>query len=144
VDEAIRSRFHLIPFTVTVPEAERDRQLDEKLKAEYPAILAWMIEGCLEWQEQGLNPPDTVRKATDAYLANEDNISTWISERCILGGQHYATLVDLYASWKKWAEINGEFPGSRKQLVNALDARSGLVRKEQTTTGRAGWQGNGV
>jgi P4 family phage/plasmid primase-like protien len=140
VDVAIRSRFHLIPFTVTIPEPERDKQLDEKLKAEYPAIYAWMIEGCLAWQKQGLNPPAKVRRATEAYLANEDTVSTWIRERCTLGVQNYATLLDLYGSFKAWAETNGEAPGPSKELAKVLDARDDLVRKEDRN-GRAGWQG---
>ena len=141
VDVAIRSRFHLIPFIVTILEPERDKRLDEKLKAEYPSIYAWMIEGCLKWQREGLNPPANVRAATEAYLANEDNISTWIRECCTLGVEQYATLVDLYASWKAWCETNGEFSGPRKQLAKALDARGGLTRQEQARTGRAGWTG---
>lgn len=35
VDEAIRRRLHLVPFTVTIPEAERDLNLAEKLRAEW-------------------------------------------------------------------------------------------------------------
>ena len=54
VDEAIRRRFHLIPFTVTIPPADRDEHLPEKLKFELPGILAWMFEGCLDWQETSL------------------------------------------------------------------------------------------
>ena len=57
VDEAIRRRFYLIPFTVTIPTAERDPELLEKLKTERPGILHWMIEGCLRWQQHGLAPP---------------------------------------------------------------------------------------
>jgi len=53
VDEAIRRRFHLIPFTITLPSEERDPELAEKLKAEWPAILGWMVEGCLAWQREG-------------------------------------------------------------------------------------------
>ena len=64
VDEAIRRRLHLIPFTVTIPPAERDPELPEKLKAEWPAILRWAIDGCLAWQREGLNPPPAVRDAT--------------------------------------------------------------------------------
>jgi putative DNA primase/helicase len=45
VDEAMRRRFHLIPFTVTIPEPDRDPPLAEKLKTEWPGILQWMIEG---------------------------------------------------------------------------------------------------
>ena len=52
VDEAIRRRFHLIPFTVTIPPDERDHDLTEKLKTEWPAILGWMIDGCVAWQRE--------------------------------------------------------------------------------------------
>jgi putative DNA primase/helicase len=74
VDEAIRWRLHLIPFTVTIPAEERDRELPEKLKTEWPAILRWAIDGCLMWQRDGLNPPAKVVDATKNYLAAED---TW-------------------------------------------------------------------
>jgi putative DNA primase/helicase len=47
VDQAIRRRFRLIPFSVTIPVEERDEQLMAKLRAEHGGILAWMIEGCL-------------------------------------------------------------------------------------------------
>jgi putative DNA primase/helicase len=60
VDEAIRRRFHLIPFAVTIPPEERDSDLADKLKAEWPGILAWMIEGCVEWQAECLRPPAAV------------------------------------------------------------------------------------
>ena len=51
VDEAIRRRLHLIPFTVTIPEDERDETLPVALKEEWAGILQWAIEGCLDWQE---------------------------------------------------------------------------------------------
>jgi P4 family phage/plasmid primase-like protien len=74
VDEATRRRVHLIPFTVTIPEAERDPKLSEKLKAEYPAILGWMLHGCEAWQDMGLAPPTKVLDASSAYFADEDTI----------------------------------------------------------------------
>src|SRR5262245_43597188 len=82
VDEAIRRRLNLIPFSVTIPKEERDMQLFEKLKAEWPGILLWMIQGCLEWQRSGLEPPEVVKNATAAYLEAEDVIATWIDECC--------------------------------------------------------------
>lgn len=78
VDEAIRRRFNLIPFTVTIPEEERDPELGDKLKAELPGILAWAIQGCLIWQAEGLSPPKAVTEATEAYLQAEDSVSAWI------------------------------------------------------------------
>ena len=68
VDEAMRRRLLLVPFTVQIPPAERDPRLAEKLKAEWPAILRWCIDGCLEWQRIGLAPPAIVLDATEELL----------------------------------------------------------------------------
>jgi putative DNA primase/helicase len=98
VDEAIRRRFHLIPFTVTIPASERDPDLCEKLKIEYPGILSWIIQGCLAWQREGLNPPACVREATQEYFTDEDAQGSWIRECCVLGAQHMASSTALYLS----------------------------------------------
>src|SRR5205085_5861280 len=82
VDEAIRRRLNLIPFTVTIPPAERDAKLADKLATELPGILAWMIQGCLEWQSRGLAAPPAVTSATAAYLEAEDAVAAWIDDRC--------------------------------------------------------------
>jgi phage/plasmid-associated DNA primase len=97
----MRRRLNLIPFNVTIPKADRDPSLAEKLKTEWPGILAWMIAGCLLWQEEGrLNPPQAVITATDDYLESEDAMATWIAE-----------------------------VGSAKTFGNKLQARAGIKRK---------------
>jgi putative DNA primase/helicase len=128
LDEAIRRRFNLVPFTVTIPPAERDPELCEKLKAEYPGILQWAIEGCLAWQRNGLNPPDVVRDATIEYFGEEDVLGRWISECCILNAQEKATSNALFTSWKEWAEKAGEFAGSQKNFSQSLETRDGISR----------------
>jgi phage/plasmid-associated DNA primase len=106
VGEAIRRRFHLIPFNVIIPPAERDKALAEKLKAEWPGILRWAIDGCLMWQREGLKPPAGVVAATKDYLAGEDIIGQWIGDCCEEGHalRHEQDL--LYASWSEWSERN--------------------------------------
>jgi putative DNA primase/helicase len=123
VDEAIRRRFHLVPFSVTIPAEERDPRLREKLKAEWPGILRWMIEGCLDWQCQGLAPPPAVAGATEAYLEAEDAFSAWIDERCKRDPVSWSGTTELFGSWKAWAERAGEFPGSAKRFAQNLEAR---------------------
>jgi len=122
VDEAMRRRLNLVPFTVTIPEQERDINLPEKLKAEWPAILRWGIEGCLEWQREGLNPPRRVRVATDEYFAAEDLLGRWLSERTIQGAR-YSTSSALYQDWKRWAEERNEKPDSNRFFSQRLQAR---------------------
>ena len=123
VDEAIRRRIHLIPFTVTIPPKERDTDLPDKLKAEWPGILAWAVAGCMEWNKQGLNPPKAVRSATDDYLAGEDAIALWTEERCEVDSAWFETTGDLFTSWKAWAERAGEHVGTRKALAQRLEER---------------------
>ncbi|MBX3583386.1 MAG: hypothetical protein KF810_15990 [Rhizobiaceae bacterium] len=126
IDEAISRRFHLIPFTVTIPTEERDPDLADKLKDEWPGILRWMIEGCRDWRVLGLHPPAVVLNATTAYLDAEDSIATWMEEcvECVNDG--FASRSSLYDSWKSWCERSGEVAGTRKQLVQILDSREGI------------------
>lgn len=128
VDEAIRRRFNLIPFTAAIPKDERDPDLGGKLRAEWPGILQWMIDGCVEWQELGgLAAPETVGRATDEYLEAEDAIAAWLDEKC-LQGDFEDSSGELYASWKAWAETNGEYAGPIKQFIQKMEGR-GFERK---------------
>jgi P4 family phage/plasmid primase-like protien len=133
VDAAIRRRLHLTPFTVTIPDDEIDQGLREKLRAEYPGILQWMIDGCLEWQEFGLKPPACVKGATDEYLTAQDTVGRWMTERTRRVESWETPSGAIYADWKEWCEVNGEFVGSHKRLSQALINR-GLTTKD----GRAG------
>ena len=123
VDEAIKRPFNLVPFTVTIPKEKRDLQLSEKLRSEWPAILRWTIDGCLEWQRIGLEPPAAVRNATAAYLESEDAVSAWLDDCCIVDPKHSAPSAHLFASWRAWAERNGEFAGSQKRLTQTLETK---------------------
>ncbi len=134
VDEAIRRRLHLIPFLVTIPAEERDLDLVEKLRVEWPGILCWALEGCRAWQHEGLNPPAAVTDATMAYLDAEDRIGTWIEDRCDLGPACAATAAEVFSDWKSWAESGGEKPGSQKAFSEKLQTRPGI---EKTREGKA-------
>lgn len=128
VDEAIKRRFHLVPFTVTIPTEERDVELYEKLREEWPQIIAWMIEGCAAWQDFGLSPPECVRDATDKYLETEDALGQWIDECCERVDDD-AESSTLYRSYTLWCEKNGEHPQGRRGWANALVERGYATKK---------------
>jgi putative DNA primase/helicase len=123
VDEAWRRRFNLIPFSVTIPKADRDLDLFDKLKAEWPGILQWAVEGCRLWAERGLDPPAAVVEATEAYFAEQDSVGRWIEEECGILSVYSETLAHLFASWKAWCERAGLHPGTNTRLSDALDER---------------------
>jgi putative DNA primase/helicase len=140
IDEAIRRRLNLAPFTVTIPKNERDKDLFEKLRAEWPGILQWMMEGCTDWLEIGLKPPPVVVAATEDYLNEEDALARWIEECCAIDPIYYDTVANLFPNWRVWAENAGEFVGSQKRFSQALDDR-GYQRQRESGTGRAGFKG---
>ena len=141
VDEAIRRRLHLVPFTVTIPKHERDDRLGEKLKEEWPGILAWMIEGSIEWGGEGLQPPEAVRTATEAYFQSEDAIAAWIEERCTTVANDFASYAALFKSWADYATKAGEEAGSTTELNQTLEGK-GFERKR--TAGARGFIGIAV
>ena len=138
VDEAIRRRFNLIPFTVTIPPDERDESLPDKLKEELPGILAWMIEGCADWLKCGLTPPKIVSEATAAYLASEDALAAWLEDRCKREPESFTTSTDLFSSWSQWGNANGEYVGSMKRFVAALEARNFISERRNYGRGFVG------
>ena len=124
VDEAIRRRFLLVPFTVQIPENERDPRLAEKLKTEWPAIFRFMIEGCLEWRRDGLMVPSVVRKATDEYLADNDVVAQWLEELIMDGGPAaFTATAELFASWRRWCETRNYQPGTERAFSDSLSDR---------------------
>jgi len=142
VDEAMKRRLHLIPFTVTIPPEQRDQHLPEKLLAERDGILAWATQGCLEWQRMGLRPPQCVLDATDEYFESEDAIGRWLAERCVRHANAKALTIELFNDWKLWAETNGEFIGSQKRFADALLTRR--IDKWRNGMGARGFVGIGL
>jgi putative DNA primase/helicase len=106
VDGAIKRRFNLIPFGVTIEEDEKDTELPEKLRDEWGGILLWAVQGCLEWQRIGLQPPQAVCKATDEYLKAEDSFGAWLTSWCETGLQYKAQASSLLESYIKFLGDN--------------------------------------
>lgn len=139
-DEATRRRLHLIPFTTTIPAEERDPQLIAKLKAEWPAILRWMVDGCLLWQRGGLRPPAGVADAVNDYMFDEDRIGRWLADCCVttndsdfkVDAGYFSSTAELFGSWKQWADDYGESPGGINSFSERLKS-AGIKKKELTT-----------
>src|SRR5262249_45232416 len=140
VDEAIRRRFNLIPFVVTIPPHERDDKLTEKLQQEWPGILQWMIDGCMRWQRDKLTQAKVVTEAAAAHLEAEDAIAAWLDECCELDANAWEASAILFLSWTNWATKSGEHVGTQKRFVQALETR-GFVYQREGGRGRRGFFG---
>ena len=121
VDPAMVRRLRVVPFRHQ--PAWPDRDLEIKLRAEGPAILRWMIAGCLAWQADGLGSPPAVTEATYDALDGQDLVAQFLSERCLRlapDSRRTTTAAALYAAWRQWAEAAGEPAGSQRAFAVAL------------------------
>ena len=129
IDDAIKRRMHLVPFTNKPVNVDKD--LSEKLKNEWPSIMQWMIDGCIDWQEKGLRPPPIVLDATSEYFLQEDKLGNWIEECCEEIPNYFTQTSELFKSWSQWCEINNERKGSKNSLSRNLGER-GYLRSQSS------------
>ncbi|MBF0098388.1 MAG: hypothetical protein HQM04_13295 [Magnetococcales bacterium] len=137
-DLGIWRRILLIPFTVTVPEAEVDPALPAKLREELPGILAWAVRGCLDWQRHGLGTPRAVAAATQDYQRESDLIGQFLDERCRLTQGTESPVPAIYGSYRLWAESGGLRPVTAVSFGRKLSERGFSMRRANGQTRVAG------
>lgn len=140
VDAAISRRFIVLPFDH--PPARRDPELAEKLKAEWPGILSWLIAGCLDWQAHGLARPPVVEAATKEYFAEQDAFGRWLEDCCEIDSAHADTTDSLWLSWQRFANMLGEDPGSKiRTFPETLSQRGFIPIKDSRGIRGRGYKG---
>jgi putative DNA primase/helicase len=131
-DHGIWRRMQLVPFVVTIPDAERDRRLVPKLLAERAGILAWAVAGCVDWQRDGLAAPTAVTEATTDYRADQDELRHWIDKQCVVVTDAWAPTTELYESYRKWCERTERRALTRDTFRERLMEREGIVEHRRT------------
>jgi putative DNA primase/helicase len=117
-DEGIWRRFRIIPFAYAIPSQQIRPQstILHEFMDEAPGILAWAVEGCLEWQHRGLTPPNSVLDATSEYRRGEDMIQQFIDDFCIIDPAAQSKKTELFIRFGDWCKKGGfEDYGKRTQ-----------------------------
>jgi putative DNA primase/helicase len=136
-DFALWKRLILIPFPISFvdnPTAEDERKIDKdlplKVKKEASGILAWLIRGCLEWQQGGLDIPALVSESTREYRRSEDNLLDFLDERCEIGDEYRVSSADIYDAFKDWYSVNvsKKNPPSHKTFSTSLKLKFKWVK----------------
>jgi P4 family phage/plasmid primase-like protien len=124
-DEGIWRRICLIPFTVTIPEAERRPQYElmNDLDLEKSGILNWIIQGWQKYQKEGLNPPEDVKEATKEYRSENDKIADFVQECCELGENKKVTSSDLLHFYYSWCDKYRERPLTKNKFYKRISER---------------------
>ena len=124
-DTGMWRRILQIPFTQAIPECERDPALKQKLSDPEvrAAILAWAVEGALQWQENRLQVPERVRSYTEEYRAEVDPLSDFLEEFTRFGEEERSDRGHLLETYRQWAYRVGEQPLNPKAFASALKRR---------------------
>lgn len=139
---AIWRRLRLIPFDLTIPEKERDSSVKNRLQTtERAAILAWMMEGCLLWQKEGLGEPEAVKRLTADEQGDSDPLKFFLEDRCILKPEATVRNPDIWAEYMAWTKENRIKPLGRKTFAQLLIAYPGI--DSYRSNGRI-WTGIGL
>ncbi len=146
--EAIWERVKLIPFPVTFVEPDRvdpgqkrllkDKDLESKLWAEAPGILATLVRSCLEWQAEGMKEPAPVVEATAGYRAEMDRLTDFIEERCLVSPGLQVKTNAIYEAYRTWAKASGEHEMSKRKFGSNLERRGFINVSSNSTWYRRG------
>lgn len=140
-DFAFWQRIHMIPFEFSFVDREpkapnerrADKHLPEKLQAEGPGILAWLLRGCLRWQRDGLCPPEKIRSATEEYRRSEDLLQDFIDEHCLVAPGESEAASELYDTFKDWWVRNvSKKTLSQKKFGRLLGQRFKRIKSSTT------------
>ena len=104
--------------------------MEERLTAELPGILAWAVQGGLDWQRDGLGMAAAVQAATASYQADMDVLAAWINDCCVAGKRFEAKAADLYASYTGWCDASGETAEPQRRFGMRLTER-GFTRQRR-------------
>jgi putative DNA primase/helicase len=111
-DDALWRRVIRVPFA-QIPENCRDPNVKAQLRDPVtagPAIMAWLVQGCLEWQRRGLDVPAAITQATRAYREDMDPLKPFIESTCTLNPTAWVTTEKLRTAYEAWCRENGERP----------------------------------
>lgn len=107
-DEGIWRRIKVIPFNVQIPANKVDKNLENKLKAEWTGILNWIVQGAIMWQVEGLKDPEVVQDASKQYRENMDPLEAFLDECCKAGSNYTIMGRPLYNAYRDWARESNE------------------------------------
>ncbi|MEV7011970.1 phage/plasmid primase, P4 family [Streptosporangium sp. NPDC051022] len=134
-DPAVWRRLLVVPFDVVIGERERDSGLPARLKAAAPAVISWVHQGWLDYQDKGLAPPQAVRVRTQEYQRASDVLGRFLAERTLATASATVGARVLFAAWTSWCQHSGEEPGTEVAFADSM-AKRGWSRK-RTGAGQA-------
>lgn len=128
-DDGIWRRLVLIAFSKQFTGSQCDPNLEEKLLAERDGILAWMIEGALKWQREGLKLSPTIQLDCASYRKESDLLGEFLADACALGSDHRCLQDEMYLRYDQWCKCSGVKAMTKTSLTKRLAERGYIAAR---------------
>lgn len=134
VSDGLRRRFIIVPLEYKPRRVDPD--LENALRTEWPGILRWLINGCLEWQRDGLTIPERVRCKTAEYFGEQQLLEQFLEDACTVESGQFESARTLYQGWRRFLEQKGEKVESARDFGQRLTT-AGFKSQPRTINGRS-------
>jgi putative DNA primase/helicase len=133
VDHGIWRRIHFVPWRVLISKSEMRPMEDVigELWVERSGILNWLLIGCLDYLNHGLQPPQEVLDATESYREESDPIGSFVAD-CVTRvdppakGQAVEVWVsarEMYQAYLAYSEQNSFRAFKEKGFASAMSQK---------------------
>lgn len=139
---AMWKRVRLVPWTVQIPNDEKDRRLPYKLGQELSGILNWALVGYALYADEGLEPSEEMKRATEEYRHQQDKLEQFIEARCytdegrLIESDLYVTKANLYGSYCDWCKESNVFPEQDRKFGERMFEK-GYAEKVKKIAGKS-------
>jgi putative DNA primase/helicase len=147
-DSGNKRRYVEIPFDNDLkadPAVKFDPMLKNRMRQDnafLEAVLAWAVQGCVEWRQHGLELPESVKAATAELFAHNDFLNDFLTEMCVVDPNGKVPVKYLAEAYNQWCENQGEEPAQGRTFNRMMEER-GYERKQARVNGISGkaWAG---
>jgi putative DNA primase/helicase len=116
-------RFLIIPFDVTIPEQEQDKNLHTKIiEKELSGIFNWVLEGLNRLLEQKrFSYCDAAERTLEQYKTESNSVQMFLNENNYqISTTKYILIKELYPEYRAFCYDDGAKPFQKKNFIKQL------------------------
>ncbi|MDB1949627.1 phage/plasmid primase, P4 family [Clostridium tertium] len=105
-NSAFFNRLIIVPFMVSIPDKQQDKDLIIKLRMEKDIIFSWAIEGLVEYIKNGFvfDEPEISKDIVENYRNNDNSITAFLNNKCKIEENSYVHMDKLFREYVKYCE----------------------------------------
>lgn len=130
LDKGTKRRIIICPFKAEITSPIKD-YAERLFKESSGVILKWLVEGAKKYYEASYNLPKckVCDDAKNEYIADNDWLSHFIDDCCVVGKMEKQSSGELYKAYRSWCEETGEYSKKGSDFTKALQLQGFELKK---------------